>query len=423
VAAGVCRLIYDANAHSYDELADFSQFIEVVQRKTAPVVKAFNQIAELNTMLLGLTDTDQTTLKLQYSYLRIQPMMDVHGSQLHKLGMLQAGMDTLSIRYQRRVFGTFVGGTLSENWTRMVKQWAIGIWPKANVMAFFTIYVPLSAVLFELYTKELPPDGLGRAISKFLFIALMLGVMIVRTKVRQWRWQDMFQDYRAMAEALRVQLYWAISRLPNGVSDSDLRKQSVEMDWIQFALRGPAVWSSAYALGGQEQHRAIVLESWIRDQCAYFMGRNGFPGRAKQYEDLNERNEKFSGFFFWLAIVLTIPTWLLQVGAELDRLHGCFLLLHRYMDHHLYGLLDMAAIVSIAFGASIAVARNIRGYEAHAKGCALMGSIYSRAECLLRDPKISDTGFKILIRELGREALSESADWLRDQRNRSVDFN
>ena len=44
------------------------------------------------------------------------------------------------------------------------------------------------------------------------------------------------------AEALRVQLYWAIAAVPASVSDHYLCKQSGELGRIQFTLRGPSLW-------------------------------------------------------------------------------------------------------------------------------------------------------------------------------------
>jgi hypothetical protein len=76
-----------------------------------------------------------------------------------------------------------------------------------------------------------------------------------------------FQDYRALAEALRVQVFWAAAT-PEAVADSYLRKQSGELGWIQFALRGPALWATAAALALGRPCRDYVTHGWMNDRSA-----------------------------------------------------------------------------------------------------------------------------------------------------------
>jgi hypothetical protein len=50
---------------------------------------------------------------------------------------------------------------------------------------------------------------------------------------------DKYQDYRALAEGMRVQFYWRLAGLKLSVADHYLRKQRSELDWICSAIR---VW-------------------------------------------------------------------------------------------------------------------------------------------------------------------------------------
>jgi len=51
-------------------------------------------------------------------------------------------------------------------------------------------------------------------------------------------WQTKFQDYRALAEALRVQFFWALADSAEQVTDSYLRNHADALAWIRFALDG-----------------------------------------------------------------------------------------------------------------------------------------------------------------------------------------
>ena len=50
--------------------------------------------------------------------------------------------------------------------------------------------------------------------------------------------QGRYLDYRALAEALRVQFYWRLAGLNDSAAASYLRKQLDELRWIRDALRG-----------------------------------------------------------------------------------------------------------------------------------------------------------------------------------------
>ncbi len=83
---------------------------------------------------------------------------------------------------------------------------------------------------------------------------------------RRREWQNRFQDYRALAEAMRVQLFWGLVAPPIAASDNYLRKQSGDLGWIRLALRGPALWAAALALTLEGPQCEIVRRGWIKDQ-------------------------------------------------------------------------------------------------------------------------------------------------------------
>ena len=93
--------------------------------------------------------------------------------------------------------------------------------------------------------------------------------------------------------------------------------------------------------------------------------------------------------------------------------------------------IDVAAVVSLAIAASLAVSRNMRAFVAHAHNYRQMGILFTRALTVSSSipadgqpgytREIHDEKFQDLVRELGREALSENAEWLMDHRDREVE--
>ena len=75
----------------------------------------------------------------------------------------------------------------------------------------------------------------------------------------------------------------------------------------------------------------------------------------------------------------------------------------------------------LAIAAALAVSRNLRAYEAHAHNYKQMGTLFERARVVADANPDDDHVFRELIRELGREALFENAEWLLDHRDRPVE--
>jgi hypothetical protein len=79
----------------------------------------------------------------------------------------------------------------------------------------------------------------------------------------------------------------------------------------------------------------------------------------------------------------------------------------------------VVAATAPAVAAFFTVSVDLRAYEAHAHSYALMGRIFARAEQVAAGA--DDDEFKAVVRELGREALSENAEWLLDHRRRPIE--
>ncbi len=70
-----------------------------------------------------------------------------------------------------------------------------------------------------------------------VFLALVVLAVIVAVWVKGVGLQDRFQDYRALAEGLRVEFYWRLARVRESVYDHYLARQEGELDWIRNAMR------------------------------------------------------------------------------------------------------------------------------------------------------------------------------------------
>jgi hypothetical protein len=377
----------------------------------------FDQISRLNRRIARFGEFDRPVFRNQLGYLRVTGVAEpggVAGLHLDRLRRLQAAADTAAQTYQRRLLGQFVpaasfGAMFLNGW----KVWCdTRRPPRLGVLFFFVALVPLAVLLFETYAH------LGRSLLALgLYLALFAGSFAYyESRIRPREWQTRFQDYRALAEAMRVQLFWALAATPVAASDNYLRKQGGELGWIPFALRGPALWAAALALALDRPQREIVTRGWIEDQRNYFVGPDPkvTAGKARLHEQAAKRGQRWARRFLFAGLAAAL------LLAPIEALH---------LEKLWPGPPDpqdwllVLAATALAMAAFFTVSGNLRAYEAQAHSYVLMGRIFERArrEATTTRAATNDAEFQALARELGREALAENAEWLLDHRHRPIE--
>ena len=110
------------------------------------------------------------------------------------------------------------------------------------------LWVFVSALFFNLFHSlphgHLPehPSLEERLLAMPWLLLLFLGASVfasywIRKDVEEEDYQNKHQDYRALAEALRIQFFWHVAGVPAKVVDHYLRKQRGALEWIRNALR------------------------------------------------------------------------------------------------------------------------------------------------------------------------------------------
>ncbi|HYG56464.1 MAG TPA: hypothetical protein VD902_00055, partial [Symbiobacteriaceae bacterium] len=86
-------------------------------------------------------------------------------------------------------------------------------------------------------------------------------------------YQDRHLEYRALAEALRVLIFWRILGVTNGVTDYYLERQRTELEWIRNAIRSVSMYAEGLPprLPDERQRdMSLVRDRWILDQRKYY---------------------------------------------------------------------------------------------------------------------------------------------------------
>jgi len=217
--------------------------------------------------------------------------------------------------------------------------------------------------------------------------------------------QSRYQDYRAIAEALRVQLAWWNARIDASVDGAYLRMQQSELQWIRMLLRVVTFLHRPASLSSGES-QSPPLDLWIGGQREYFEGASNREVRRSR------RIMSLAGPLVPFTIVVS-----LGVGIFLALWHGDAGLAHR---------LQFATGVLAAMGAAIAAMltsySRARMFGENAKRYRRMYLLFDEARRELHaavEAKQS-AAVRELALVLGHEALSEQAEWLLTQRDRPV---
>lgn len=258
-------------------------------------------------------------------------------------------------------------------------------------------------------------------------------IVVVFMRALRGRHQERFLDYRALAEALRVAVYWKLLRIASRYPDANTGEpersnidplatvaqaypiqQPTELAWVKICLRTLEPLDRAQG-GGAERidtlGHEIAQRFWLRGQLDYFR-RQGV-----KHNEWAEANETRAGLLTILSIFFFVPL-----------LAGLFL---RNIDFHVdLGWFEVSlqqAIILLlgllpGVGAALTGYTERLAYKAQARQYDRMRMLFERACELLPatiDAKTADLAHG-LYRQLGTEAMQENSEWVAIYRQRPI---
>jgi hypothetical protein len=245
------------------------------------------------------------------------------------------------------------------------------------------------------------------------------------------RHQERYLDYRALAEALRVAVFWKIlgigSRYVDATTsiDSDSGvdinpveaianaypiQQPSELAWVKTCLRTLERLDKLPISPLQRidpTGHAIASRFWVQGQFAYYK-RQGL-----RHNERAESNEAHSTVLLVLSPFVLVPVLL-------------YLLVFK-AEYHWFGI-DVERAIIILIGVLPGIAATLTGYserlafKAQARQYDRMRMLFERA-CDLLPQKIDEETMPLahaLYHELGTEAMKENAEWVAIYRQRPI---
>jgi hypothetical protein len=256
-----------------------------------------------------------------------------------------------------------------------------------------------------------------------LFVALGLGLL---WGLQREELEDRYLHARALAEGLRVGLFWTSAGVAHHVHDHYLGKQAGEMAWTRIALqnvetatRTPHIASRDTAAGppgGRREERAAhaangtsdgaapatdvsaTRTAWVGDQLEYYEeARTAVSRRDRRFDRVAKTAYAASLLLAAGAVgyVAVVPGWRAQAVEYVG----------------------MGIEITLALGVSVQAYGSKLGLEALERHYETARQLFADARRALEQGEEP----RPVLRRLGREALLENGDWLWMNQTRDVD--
>jgi hypothetical protein len=288
----------------------------------------------------------------------------------------------------------------------------------------------VAAALFVLYAHEAHHQPWLLAADLLITVAaLALYVYAARREL-----QNQHQDYRAIAEGLRVQEQWHTANLRETVADHYLRQYRGELDWIRNTIRVCRLLDDTASVDEPDEAalRAsiqAVYDGWIagpQGQLQYYGWRSAADERRER------RSSALIRITGALSVLATFGVWyaygVLQREREFIPGRAAGEPLTRIEDPvWIIGVIAIT-VTAVASGLLASYADKL-AHGIHVKRYRRIRGIFAYAEQklaeLLRHHPFTRADYEQaqrVIFELGEEALMENAGWVILHRERPLEF-
>ncbi len=253
--------------------------------------------------------------------------------------------------------------------------------------------------LTVLASQAFVTDKFWSGTALAIYFGALLSAWLLHWFASAQRWQTKFQDYRALAEALRVQFFWALADSPAQVTDSYLRNHADALSWIRFALDG-------IVAAARDRLNFHPLDEEL-DAVASSRLRTHWLDRQNAYFDRHIKRTKAT-----VRIVHATAYLFLGIAAAVALLLSA--------EHIRPGMLIepwrrlAPQIMTLAPGIAAAVL-----YLIEKNALEPQVQRYRHARAMFRRTKGAVLTYRI-IHDLGRDALAENAEWLMMHRDRVI---
>ena len=272
---------------------------------------------------------------------------------------------------------------------------------KMFVLRAAHIIALLMGLMYIAYSDLFP-----RRIFIIAFIAFFLVAVAINRYADKGAWHRKYLDYRALAEGLRVQFYWAAAGVTSGsvskfAHDNFLQMQDSDLGWIRNVMRVAGMECDVKP-NVDEQGLAFVIRSWIGDDSSGQLGY--YRGKGTEKVLRNRLTERLAMGVLWISFA-AFALFALAPNDVADLVRDPLVVF--------MGVLLLVTGVRQSYVFSIADSELIKQYE-------FMFRAFSKARRRI-DKCSDDDERRRVLKLLGDAALEEHAEWILMHRERASD--
>jgi hypothetical protein len=261
------------------------------------------------------------------------------------------------------------------------------------------------------------------SVGKLAIIAIIgvLTVFMLGTLLALWAhrrsWHRKYLDYRALAEALRVDFYWEVAGVRKEFDgefahESFLQKQDVELQWIRNAMRAVSLQLAIHPCGNFNEGFPFVFADWVGDdhpasgtgQMFYYRQRLHKLSHSLHVAEQIDRALLFGGLILALTFAVDVA---LRTGS------------HYLLPEHLRSSMLWALALVPVYAAIFEIYLNEKADGALIRQYQYMYSLFAFAAGELRAARTNELKLAIL-RSLGHACLAEHAQWILAHRDKRI---
>ncbi len=279
----------------------------------------------------------------------------------------------------------------------------------------YALWAAMAFALLAFKKMSTGVTGLGIIVS---VLAIFLAGWLLASWAHRRSWHRKYLDYRALAEALRVDYYWEIAGVRRSFAgefahESFLQKQDVELEWIRAAMRVVSLRIALRPSPPTSAGFAHAYAAWIGDEDPV----NGsgqllyYAQRSRSMHKRVHRFERIDRLLLFVGLLLAV-SFAIDIALELSGHHLFPVGLRNVLLWALALLTVYAAIFEIYLGEK-ADRTLIRQYR-------YMHSLFSFASRELKTARSEADKLEIL-RSLGHACLAEHAQWILAHRDKRIE--
>ena len=260
------------------------------------------------------------------------------------------------------------------------------------------------------------------------YIAALVKALHIVFHSNAYKYHYKYHEYRAIAEALRVQIFWRIAAMSGCVSGFYRSHQIFKTEWLRAAVNSLDVLipsPKADSSDAQYERIEFVKEKWVKKQQDFY------TDRIAQRRKSTRLDKYLPRILIVITIIPLIPAFLWNTIHQL-LFSNC---LESQSSFFIYVILiSVAFIAAYCKAKSIKAQKDIKKFEAERYEREVFP--FDRAELLLLknlatapneeeniNQKEEDIKFKQnILRQLGEETLAGNSDWLLSVTKRSLSF-